>query len=137
MSGPSIEELIRGVSSRRGAVRLLRRLGFHEPFVRDAWTRHLPAAVHAALTTGGAVLRAWLIELRDPLEDAVVRDVARAVRALDPSAFQLYLIAGRGYARFAVACDRPDRALRHLVLERSALRASDVDILAEMLPRRG
>src|ERR687891_2821467 len=86
-----------------------------------------PACVHAALVTGGDVLRACVVELSGALDSGVVRDVARAVRALDPIAFQLYFIAERDYAHFAVACDGPERALRHVVFERGALRASDVD----------
>jgi hypothetical protein len=138
MSASSIEELIRGLTGRPGANRLLRRLGFREPpRPADGLRRQLPGLVRAAFATGGAVLRGWLIELRDTLEIPLVRDVARAVRALDPIAFHLCIIADRDYARCALACDGPDRALRHILLERDTLRASDIDVIAEMMPRQG
>ena len=126
------------MTGRRGAVRLLRRLGFVQPPSRaDELRRRLPECVNAVFVTRGEVVCAWLIEVRGAVDAAVVRDVARATRAADPIAFHLAIVATSDYARFALACDGPDRAPRHVLLERDALRASDVDVVAEMVPREG
>ena len=137
MSEPTIESLVRGLTGRREAIRLLRYLGFIRAPRPNGLHEHLPAYVHAALSTSDSVLRACLVELRGALTSEVIHDVARQIRALDPITFYFILIVERGYARFAVACEGPDRGLRYVLLERGALRAGDIDVFAEMVPRTG
>lgn len=132
MSARIVDRTVRGLTGRRGAIRLLRLLGFTDPPAPLRGSR--PPCVRTLLSTGAELLRAHVAELDVAVEPARVRDVARHVRDLDPVTVHLHIVAGPGWDRVAIACETPDRSLRTAVIEPRAVRPVDLDIIAEMVP---
>jgi hypothetical protein len=118
VNAPLIHQLIRDVTGRRGAQTLLRHLGFPDSLQPNGLREHIDVPVAAAFTTRGDLVRACLVEVLGRVDGDVVRNITRGIRAADPVTLHLYLIAEKGYARFALCCDGPDRAVRHLLLDR-------------------
>jgi len=103
--------------------------------LEDAWAGNGIARLDLiAERPGAAVL---LVELSEPLTIGRVGTAARWVRRADGGRSHLLLVADGAYRRLAFACFGLEDELRHLVVERDALRPTDLETLAEMVARPG
>lgn len=95
-------------------------------------------AVRAMFVVGErGSMRALLLELRnDPSSSGLAR-LAQAVRARDLTQQHLFLAAGPGYRRVLIGCFGLEGELRHLTIERSRVRRTDVEALEEMIATDG
>lgn len=141
-SAPTFESLLRAANGPGKVAPLLRALGFPAP-------SPLPRAssagwgladvdgvrrIYAAGERGG--LTALVVELDDAGPDTTAR-VARRVRAHNPARLHLFLFAGPRYRRITVASFGLGGELRQLVVDRAALKRTDIETLEELAAREG
>lgn len=96
-----------------------------------------PGVVHVAVVGERGGLLALLVELEDRPDAGTMDRLARRVRARNPARPYLFLFADRRYAWLALASLGLDGALRHLLIDRSRPRRTDVEALEEMAARPG
>ena len=121
-----------GLAARGGLKRLLLLLGFTEPPRRQNWTKSLRTPARAVHSVSRETLRAHVVELREQYHHEMLRDVTRAVRSREPFAHHVLVLSEPRRNRVIIACDALDNGVRHVVIEPSALRHSDIDTLREL-----
>jgi hypothetical protein len=112
---------------------LLHRLGFPQALRRCGRMR-MPAAVRAVATAQHGTLSAFAVELRGALDSIRIRDVVRTLRAGDGVRHHFVVVADVAWTRLAFIHDAPAAPPRFLIIDRTDLRPSDIDVVAEMLP---
>jgi hypothetical protein len=132
MSDASLEPILRELQLPRNRNRLLRHLGLPHAPAR----LRLPAALNDAVVrlygTRHTSLAAYVLLVRGSLDVAVVRTVAARLRAADDAAHQIVIALDDRQRRVVIGCDVFGSGLRHIELDCSALRASELEVLAEM-----
>jgi hypothetical protein len=146
MSTPAdrLREPLRRAGSARQLAPLLRALGLQPELKRLRRSAWPDVGLHDADGVRGVVLAgrrdgllALLLELdADPLSGRVVA-LARQLRGHNPAVPCLLLFAGPGYRRLAIASPGLDGETRHVVVDRAAPRAADLDLLEELRARDG
>jgi hypothetical protein len=138
----TLSELVDGARDRRGIRALLTALGFEpceDEVPRAAWHAYglIAAPDVAALVVAGRAgsLDALLVELRDGVRLERAAALAAAIRSRNPVRLHLFVFASPD--RLLLGTYDPEGQLRHLTLEPGRVRASDLDALEEMAPRRG
>jgi hypothetical protein len=134
MIGPNLETVIRDAVTGAGCVALVRALGFTAP-LRRLELRDPSRTVRRLRMTRRTTLTAFVVELTGALQPGDVRAAARALRELDGARHHLLVVLSADGDSVALACDAPGSGLRAIVLQPSALRASDLDVLKELQPR--
>ena len=121
-----------GLAGRGGLTRLLLLLGFTGLPHRQNWTKSLRTPARAVHTVSRETLRAHVVELRGQFHADMLRDVTRAVRSREPFAHHILVLSEPRRNRVIIACDVLNDGTRHVVIEPSALRHSDIDTLREL-----
>ena len=132
MNDNEIRAIAEGLANRGGLARLLRMLGFTEPAHRQTWSRALRTPARAVHSVARETLRAHVVELRGQCHVDVLRDVARTVRSREPFAHHVLVLSEPRRNRVIIACDALNDGIRHVVIEPSSLRQSDIDTLREL-----
>ena len=137
-------DLIRGARDRAGVVRLLTGLGFDpagDELPAEAWSAYGLADapdIRSLVVAGRAgSLDALLMESAPGTGSDRVAWLARRVRSRNPARLHLFVAASPGYRRLVLGAFGLDDAFRHLTLERTRVRPSDIAALEEMAPANG
>jgi hypothetical protein len=131
----SIVALLARFDARRAPAALLRLLGFAAPLRPVTPPRGMPARVRSLRTTRRTTLAAYVLCLRGPCTDELVRAAVRMLRTFDALGHQVLLFVEPRAARVVIACDALHDGVRSLGFAPGRVRASDVEALAELLPR--
>jgi hypothetical protein len=137
MSDASLATMLRGLRDPAGVGVLLQYLGFPDPARRQPRLRQLPAAVRELSATRRDTLAAFVVELRGGLDAAVLREVAARLRGAEPACHCLVVARDEEARNVALACDVLGTGLHYVVLDTGLVRASDLDLLAEIVPAAG
>jgi hypothetical protein len=134
------EAILRGLRRRERVPVLVKALGLEprlDPVPADRWSEQgLEAGdgVRAAfIVAERGALRVLLLELSGEASSSGVARIARRVRANDLARQHLFLAAGAGYRRILIGCFGLEGELRHLTIERTHVRRTDVEALEEMV----
>lgn len=145
VSGESdFETILRRLDRRERVTALIAALGLEPRCERLSWVATPDGsggaddAVRAAFVVGGrGSMHALLFELRDDVSSTGLARLTQAVRARDLTQQHLFLAAGPGYRRVLIGCFGLEGELRHLTIERSRIRRTDVEALEEMIAADG
>lgn len=82
-------------------------------------------------------MRVLLLEVKGEPASSRIAGLARSIRARDLSRQHLFIAAGTGYRRILLGCFGLEAELRHLTIERTRVRRTDVEAFEEMVAAEG